>query len=68
MQMPPSRPHWRSKPLSYMGHVLGHESEGSLLHLLKVVTSPHIFHALFDNVFFDGWPSFICSLFCICIL
>jgi insulysin len=29
------QPYWRTKPLSYIGNVLGHEGEGSLLHLLK---------------------------------
>lgn len=28
-------PHYRSKPLSYIAHLLGHEGEGSLLSLLK---------------------------------
>jgi len=27
--------HWRSKPLNYIGNILGHEGEGSLLSLLK---------------------------------
>lgn len=29
------RPHWRSKPLRYLGNILGHEGEGSLLSALK---------------------------------
>ena len=29
------RPLWRSKPHRYLSHLLGHESEGSLLSLLK---------------------------------
>lgn len=28
-------PHWREKPLQYIGHLLGHEGEGSLLAYLK---------------------------------
>ena len=30
-----AQPHWRSKPLSYIGNLLGHEGEGSLLSALK---------------------------------
>lgn len=33
--VPDTEPHWRSKPLSYIGNVLGHEGEGSLLSVLK---------------------------------
>ncbi|EOD42065.1 insulin degrading metallo proteinase [Emiliania huxleyi CCMP1516] len=33
--MPPIRQLWRSKPHRYISHLLGHESEGSLLSLLK---------------------------------
>ncbi len=34
-QMPASRPHYHTKPASYIGHLLGHEGPGSLLSLLK---------------------------------
>jgi insulysin len=30
-------PHWRSKPLQYLGNVLGHEGEGSLLAHLRTL-------------------------------
>lgn len=33
--VPDTEPHWRSKPLSYIGNLLGHEGEGSLLSVLK---------------------------------
>jgi len=33
--MPPIKSLWRSKPYRYISHLLGHESEGSLLSLLK---------------------------------
>lgn len=33
--VPDTEPHWRSKPLSYLGNLLGHEGEGSLLSVLK---------------------------------
>ncbi|GMI28984.1 hypothetical protein TeGR_g1917 [Tetraparma gracilis] len=34
-QMPPQDRHWRSMPLDYLGHLLGHEGAGSCLSLLK---------------------------------
>ncbi len=33
--MPDFRSRYHEKPLSYIGHILGHESEGSLLYVLK---------------------------------
>lgn len=33
--VPDLRARYHEKPLSYIGHILGHESEGSLLYLLK---------------------------------
>ena len=33
--VPDAEPHWRSKPLNYIGNILGHEGEGSLLSVLK---------------------------------
>ncbi|WP_414729201.1 insulinase family protein [Zhongshania aliphaticivorans] len=33
--VPDAEPHWRSKPLNYIGNILGHEGEGSLLAVLK---------------------------------
>lgn len=33
--IPSMREHYRSKPLNHIGHVLGHEGEGSLLSLLR---------------------------------
>lgn len=33
--IPDMRPHYRSKPLAYIGNLLGHEGEGSLLSLLR---------------------------------
>lgn len=33
--VPEVRSHWRSKPLSYIGNILGHEGRGSLLSYLK---------------------------------
>ncbi len=33
--VPDAQPHWRGKPLSYIGNLLGHEGEGSLLSALK---------------------------------
>jgi insulysin len=33
--VPDQAQHWRSKPFSYASHLIGHESEGSLLSLLK---------------------------------
>eukprot|EP00899_Mesostigma_viride_P015858 jgi/Mesvir1/24273/Mv10973-RA.1 len=33
--VPALRQHWASKPTRYVGHLLGHESEGSVLHTLK---------------------------------
>jgi insulysin len=33
--LPPIKSLWRSKPYRYISHLLGHESEGSLLSLLK---------------------------------
>jgi secreted Zn-dependent insulinase-like peptidase len=35
--LPPVRDLILSKPHYYLGHLLGHESSGSLLHLLKVL-------------------------------
>ena len=32
---PDQLPHWRIKPSHYLSHLIGHESEGSILHLLK---------------------------------
>ena len=31
---PDIRPHYRAKPLQYIGHIVGHEGAGSLLSLL----------------------------------
>lgn len=33
--VPDIQPHWRTKPLSYLGNLLGHEGKGSLLSALK---------------------------------
>lgn len=33
--VPDAEPHWRSKPLNYIGNILGHEGEGSMLSVLK---------------------------------
>jgi insulysin len=33
--IPSMREHYKSKPLNYIGHLLGHEGEGSLLSLLR---------------------------------
>ncbi|WP_373079687.1 insulinase family protein [Zhongshania sp.] len=33
--VPDAQQHWRSKPLNYIGNILGHEGEGSLLAVLK---------------------------------
>ncbi|MEY4640157.1 MAG: hypothetical protein RLZZ227_151 [Pseudomonadota bacterium] len=33
--IPQMREYYKSKPLSYLGHILGHEGEGSLLSLLR---------------------------------
>ncbi|MGJ8687340.1 MAG: insulinase family protein, partial [Spongiibacteraceae bacterium] len=33
--VPDAKPHWRVKPLNYIGNILGHEGSGSLLSLLK---------------------------------
>ena len=43
-QVPPQGKNWRSKPCDYIGHLLGHESQGSILSTLKErswVTSCH---------------------------
>jgi insulysin len=33
--LPPTRQHYRTKPTSVLGHLLGHEGQGSILELLK---------------------------------
>nr|VFK79410.1 MAG: Secreted Zn-dependent peptidases, insulinase-like [Candidatus Kentron sp. SD] len=33
--VPPIRPHYKTKPLYYISHILGHEGKGSLLSFLK---------------------------------
>nr|VFJ55820.1 MAG: Secreted Zn-dependent peptidases, insulinase-like [Candidatus Kentron sp. FW] len=33
--VPPLRPHYKTKPLYYISHIIGHEGKGSLLSLLK---------------------------------
>ena len=35
-EIPPLRPHYRTKPLTLVSHLLGHEGRGSLLSALKV--------------------------------
>ncbi|EZG43537.1 putative insulin-degrading enzyme [Gregarina niphandrodes] len=42
--MPDQRDHYKSKPASFISHILGHEGEGSILDILK---SKHICTALF---------------------
>lgn len=37
-QIPPQWSNWRSKPVDYIAHLLGHEGKGSLLSLLKEKT------------------------------
>jgi len=34
-QVPPQYDHWKSKPIDYIAHLLGHEAKGSLLSALK---------------------------------
>jgi len=34
-QLPKMRPHWRVKPAGYLGGVIGHEGQGSLVQVLK---------------------------------
>ena len=34
-QLPPQQENWESKPYDFIGHLLGHEGEGSILSVLK---------------------------------
>ena len=59
--MPPLKKHYKNKPLSYISHLFGHESKGSVLYALKEADLAHSLSSYIARNYSDF------SLFCLYI-
>jgi len=63
--LPSQYPHYKSKPAEYLGHLIGHEGEGSVLSILKEKGWATGLSAGVDSGCFDNNTA--CSIFCVSV-